>query len=152
MRLLCKIAMSAVCLLLPYAAGAQDFREKLSEVMRDADKSCVTVAYEFSTMVDQVLVEDVGIIEIQDDMWHMKGNSIEIFTDGKATWVLYTVLREAIVEPAWTMDDLQNFYTSVASSGGDIDIEILSTKVSEKKPVSDFTPSFSKEWIVTDLR
>ena len=152
MRFLCKLAISASCLLLPYAAGAQGFRDKLSQAMQDADKSCVTVTYEFSAMVDKVQVEDSGIIEIQDGMWHLKGEAYEIFTDAQTTWVLDPESKEAIAEPAWTMDDLESFYSSAVSASGNPDIRILSTQVSEKKPASCFTPSFSKEWILTDLR
>ena len=152
MRLLCNIIISATCLLLPCVAGARGFHDKLSKAMQDADKSCVTVAYEFSTMVDKVRFEDSGIIEIQDCMWHLKGDAYEIYTDAETTWVLDHDSKEAIAEPAWTMEDLESFYTSAVSASGDLDIGITSTQVSEKKPASYFTPSFSKEWIVTDLR
>ena len=86
--------------------------------MQDADKSCVTVMYEFSAMVDKVQVEDSGIIEIQDGMWHLKGEAYEIFTDAQTTWVLDPESKEAIAEPAWTMDDLESFYSSAVSASG----------------------------------
>lgn len=152
MRLLCNIVMSAACLLHPYVAVAQDFRDILSKAMQDSGHSCVTVAYEFSTVVDEVRFEDRGVIELQDGMWHLKGDSLEIYTDGQATWVLDPDSMEAIVEPAWTMDDLEGFYDSAVSASVDTDIVVLSTETSEKKPVLHFTPSFSEEWIVTDLR
>jgi hypothetical protein len=85
-------------------------------------------------------------------MWCLKGMTLEIYTDGKATWVLYPEVKEAIVEPMWTLDDLKVFYESAQSSGNDVNIQVMSVTKTEKRQVSYFTPSLGDDWVVTDLR
>ena len=89
----------------------------------------------------------------QDDLWCLKGKTIEIYTCQDGTWILHPESKEAMIEPKWTYDDLESFYGSlVSSSGNDVDVTILSRSRSEKKPVSFYIPETGQDWVVTDLR
>ncbi len=132
-------------------SGAQDLPEMLAGVAEKAEGRCVTMTYRFS-LAGEVSVEDEGFVEAQDNLWHLKGNSLEIYTDSASTWVVDNDSKEVIVEPAWSYADLENFYRSTCETGASLDVTILSEKFSEKKQVSYFTPSFGPEWVVTDLR
>lgn len=133
------------------ASGAQDLPLMLSRVGEKAAGKCVTLTYSFSSSGD-VRIEDEGLVEVQDSLWHLKGTVLEIFTDASSTWVIDNEAEEVIVEPAWSYDDLENFYKSTVASGASLEIRILSETVSDRKPTTCFTPTFGPEWIVTDLR
>lgn len=132
-------------------SGAQNLPEMLSGIAEKAGNKCVTIVYSISVTGD-VIVEDEGLVEAQDDLWHLKGDELEIFTDSSATWVIDNGAMEVIVEPAWSYADLEKFYKSLMEKGTVMDIDILSESLSDKKPVSYFTPSFGPEWVITDLR
>ena len=122
------------------------------ETISQTDADCVVVEYSFSASVGEDNVKDKGIAEAQDGMWCLKGMTLEIYNDGKATWILYPEVKEAIVEPLWTLDDLKAFYESAQSAGNDVDIQVISVTKTEKRPVSYFIPSIADDWVVTDLR
>lgn len=149
--MVCNIVISVALMLIPISSGARDIREMLADVAGKAKTGCVTLKYSFSTSGD-VEIHDEGTVEAQDDLWHLKGDEFEIFTDSSATWIIDNGAREVIVEPAWSYADLEKFYESVVEKGSVMDIDILSESVSDKKPVSYFTPSFGQGWMVTDLR
>ena len=122
------------------------------ETISQSDTDCVVVEYSFSASVGDDSVKDKGVAEAQDGMWCLKGMTLEIYTDGKATWILYPEVKEAIVEPLWSLDDLKSFYESAQSAGNEVDIQVLSVVKTEKRPVSYFTPSLGDDWVLTDLR
>ena len=132
--------------------SAQSADRLVKEIRTAAADACVKVSYTFKAEVDDVSVSDIGYVEAQDDMWHLKGDAYEIFTDGKATWILDPSSKEAVVEPSWTYDDLENFYLSMEASGSVFDISIESIDEGPKKSLSYFTPVLDSEWVVTDLR
>ena len=138
-------------MMISISSGARDIREMLADVAEKAKTGCVTLKYTFSTSGD-VEIEDEGVVEAQDELWHLKGDGLEIFTDPSATWIIDNASMEDIVEPAWSYVDLERFYESVMEKGAVVDIDIVSESVSDKKPVSCFTPSFGPEWVITDLR
>lgn len=142
----------ALCLL----AGnlfAQTSDSLMEEVRSAAKDACVTMTYSMSAKVDDVCIEDKGTVVAQDDLWCLKGKTIEIYTCSEGTWILHPESKEAMVEPKWTYDDLESFYrTLMASSGNDVDVVILSKSRSEKRPVSFFVPETGHDWVVTDLR
>ena len=143
---------SAVVFLLSCAVSSAQDITALMETISQTDADCVVVEYTFSANVGEDSVEDNGVAEAQDGMWCLKGMTLEIYTDGKATWVLYPEVKEAIVEPMWTLDDLKVFYESAQSAGNDVDIQVVSVTKTEKRQVSYFTPSLGDDWVVTDLR
>ena len=122
------------------------------ETISQSDTDCVVVEYSFSASVGDDSVKDKGVAEAQDGMWCLKGMTLEIYTDGKATWILYPEVKEAIVEPLWSLDDLKSFYESAQSAGNEVEIQVLSVVKTEKRPLSYFTPSLGDDWVLTDLR
>ena len=134
------------------SAYAQDIKTMLDKVRTDALDSFVTLEYSAVISGSEGDVADEGVIEAQDNMWHLKGSLLEICTDASGTWILDSSSKEAYVEPAWSYEDLLTFYESVASSGSSLTAKVLKTTLSEKKPASAFTPTLSSEWVVTDLR
>ena len=90
----------------------------------------------------------------QDDLWCLKGESVHVYTSDEGTWILHLDSKEAMIEPKWTYDDLEAFYKTLtlASSGNDISVKVLSRTSSDRKPASFFIPETDGDWIVTDLR
>lgn len=153
MKSLSRLCIAVVALFLSAAASyAQDLKEILSKVMQRADTSCVIIDYKFVTSAGDTMISDEGFVEAQGNMWHLKGKTLELFTDSTSTWIIDEESKEAIVEPCWSYDDLDAFYSSAIKNGTDMKISIVSERVVRMKPVSYFTPSFDKTWIVTDLR
>lgn len=133
--------------------SAQTSDRLIEEVRSAAKDACVTLTYSMNAKVDDVSIEDEGTVVAQDDLWCLKGKTIEIYTCQDGTWILHPESKEAMIEPKWTYDDLGSFYSSlVSSSGNDLDVTILSISRSEKKPVSFFIPETGQDWVVTDLR
>ena len=151
MKNLCNIIL--VLLISASSLSAQSFKAVVEEIVKHASESCVTVTYTFKASIDGVKLEDSGYVEAQDGLWHMKGESLEIYTDAEATWIISHDSMEAIAEPAWSYDDLAQFYDSAKAVGKDMTIQVVSKKTGEKKPVSSFSPpAFGPDWVVSDLR
>lgn len=146
--------ISAVVLTLMMSADAhaQDIKVMLDKVQADAADAFVTLEYYAEISGSEGAVKDKGVIEAQGNMWHLNGTMLEIYTDADGTWILDSSAKEAYVEPAWSYVDLLTFYESVAAAGSTLTAKVLKTTLSEKKPASVFTPSFSSDWVVTDLR
>lgn len=121
-------------------------------VRRHAADSSVVVSYKMEVLEDGKLTKDAGVLEAQDGLWHLKGSSVEIYTDAQATWILDPDAKEAVVEPAWTYSDLLDFYESLMKMGVAVDVQVTSMHTGAKRPVSEFTPSCGPDWVVTDLR
>jgi len=133
--------------------SAQTSDRLIEEVRSAAKDACVTLTYSMNAKVDDVSIEDEGTVVAQDDLWCLKGKTIEIYTCPDGTWILHPESKEAMIEPKWTYDDLGSFYSSlISSSGNDLDVTIISRSRSEKKPVSFFIPETGQDWVVTDLR
>lgn len=62
--------------------------------------SSVDMAYTYSTMLSGVKVKGNHVLELQNDMWHMKGNGLEIWCDGSTVWTTDPVAKEVIIEHA----------------------------------------------------
>jgi len=152
MKVLNNISAIVLTLMMSASAYAQDIKTMLDKVRTDALDSFVTLEYSAVISGSEGDVADEGVIEAQDNMWHLKGSLLEICTDASGTWILDSSSKEAYVEPAWSYEDLLTFYESVASSGSSLTAKVLKTTLSEKKPASTFTPTLSSEWVVTDLR
>ena len=152
MRLLNHIAVFVLTLLSSVFADAQDIKAMLGQVHAEAKGAFVALEYAAEISGSDGDVKDRGVIEAQDDMWHLKGNLLEIYTDASGTWILDSSAKEAYVEPSWSYDDLISFYESVAASGSKLTAKVMKTSLSEKKPSSFFTPVLSSDWVITDLR
>lgn len=124
----------------------------LEEVRRQASEAFVTVSYEAEVKGPEGNFSDKGVIEAQDDLWHLRGGAVEIYTDAQGTWIVDNSSKDVYIEPKWSYDDLITFYESLLSSGSDLRVRSISSSQSEKKPVAVFTPAFAPEWVITDLR
>lgn len=134
-------------------ASAQTPDRLVEEIRSAAEDACVTVVYSLDAKVDDARIEDEGVVVAQDDLWCLKGETVEIYTCEDGTWIMHPGLKEAMVEPKWTYDDLEAFCRSVmSSSGNDVDLNVRTRTISEKKPVSYFVPESGPDWVVTDLR
>ena len=140
-------------LLAGFVMSAQDARELVTRIRTEAAESCVTAEYSMYAVVDEVRIEDEGTVVAQGDSWYLKGQSLEIYTCEQGTWILQPESKEAIVEPKWTYDDLDLFYSSLLKEAGNgLSVKINSFRKSEGVSPSFFTPNLDDEWIVTDLR
>lgn len=147
------LIFAVVLSVLTGSLSAQTSESLIEEIRSAAKDACVTLTYSMSAKVDDVRIEDKGTVTAQDDLWHLKGQTIEIYTCPDGTWILHPESKEAMIEPKWTYDDLESFYRSlVSSSGNDVDVTVLSKSFSEKKPASSFVPETGQDWVVTDLR
>ena len=152
MKVFQKISLLILALLMSAASYGQDIKTMLEKVQAEAAEAFVSLEYSAEVDGTDGAVKDHGVIEAQDKMWHLKGTMLEIYTDADATWILEGSSKEAYVEPAWSYDDLLTFYQSLISAGSTLDVKVLGIKVSEKQPLSVFTPKLSSDWVITDLR
>lgn len=133
-------------------ASAQDINALMESISQNSSEGRVVIEYSFSARIGDDKIEDKGVAEAQGDLWCLKGMTLEIYTDGKATWLLYPEVKEAVVEPAWSLEDLKSFYESAQTTGNMLDIKIVSATVSDMKPVESYTPALDGTWVITDLR
>ena len=137
---------------------------------------CVSVEYEFSTVISGFKTIGSGTVEIQGNAYHMKGNGVEIYCDGSTTWLIDEAAQEVLIESADTKDAgmlanpillLMNLEESSIiyevqgdniilnmPDGSSIDIRINDMTSVPTKKSEDFRPptEFSGQWVVTDLR
>lgn len=95
-----KMTLTAILMLLPFVAVAQDIAsaQSLSRRFSDAEKgSCVTFSYSF-TVRGNAPVHGEGTAVLQGNMFIVKGNGMEIWCDGKSRWTADRTAKELIVE------------------------------------------------------
>lgn len=134
-------------------ASAQTPYELVQEIKDAAADACVSAVYSLNAKVDDALIKDKGTVVAQDDIWVLKGQSIEIHTCADGTWILHPESKEAMIEPKWSYGDLESFYRTLSSASSNvISISLMSKDLTEKKPISFYDPQIGYDWIVTDLR
>ena len=146
------ISAAILTLSMAFNAGARNLDSLLEQVQAQAEDSFVTVEYIAEFKGPEGDFKDQGVIEAQDGMWHLKGSAVEIYTDASGTWIVDRSAAEAYAEPAWTYADLKSFYESLLSAGSSLEVQLVSSEQSDKKPEAYFTPTFGPEWVVTYLR
>lgn len=145
--------LSAVLILSAGAVSAQTPDRIVEDIRAAAEDAFVSVSYMLEAKVDGALISDEGVVCAQDDLWCLKGRTVEIYTCGDGTWILHPEAKEAMVEPKWTYNDLEVFYRTLSSASADeMHVKVLSKTVTERKPASFFVPETGSDWIVTDLR
>ena len=141
-----------------------------------ASTECLSVDYEYSTVISGLKAVGAGTVEVQGNTYHMKGNGIEIYCDGTSTWLIDETAEEVVIESADSKDAgflanpiilLMNLEESGISyevngdnivldlsDGTKLDIMILNMIIVPTKNPEDFRPptQFSMKWIITDLR
>lgn len=62
--------------------------------------SCVVAAYNYTTEISGVRITGQQTLEIQNELWHMTGNGLEIWCDGQTVWTTDPVSKEVVIEAA----------------------------------------------------
>lgn len=148
----------------------------LDLLRQSAVTECVSVDYEFSTMVSGFKTVGNGTVQIQGNAYHMTGNGIEIYCDGSTTWLIDENSKEVLIESADTKDagvlanpilllmNLEESSITYKVQGDhilltmpdrtELDIKIKNMVTLSSKKSEAFRPpiEFSGQWVVTDLR
>lgn len=147
-----KLTYFIVAVFLPCCLWGQAPQELVSLLESCPEDSCMRVEYAITALQGEDKISDTGYVEIQDGLWMLKGQGLEMYMDAKGTWIADPASKEVLIEPAWTYADLENFYKTFLSRGGRMELKVISRNCFPKKPLSCFTPSFGSAWIITDLR
>lgn len=178
----------------------------LESLRRMFSSGAVSMVAEYEMQVQQLPVVGSSEILLQGDMYHLKGNGLELFCNGEALWTIDESSMEVVIEPCdalydaymsnplLLLADLDKYFeiksqkhtgdrteyllqairdcgishaqVTLASDGrilngkfflddGNV-VFVNVTSMKKTVPVSEsaFTPSrtFSRDWIVTDLR
>ena len=86
-------------------ASAQDINALMETISQNSSEGRVVVEYSFSARIGDDKIEDKGVAEAQGDLWCLKGMTLEIYTDGKATWLLYPEVKEAVARARELADE-----------------------------------------------
>lgn len=92
--------VSAFLLLSGAGNAAAQEADLLKDFYAKVLSSSVDMAYSYSTMMSGVKVKGNHTLELQNDLWHMKGNGLEIWCDGSTVWTTDPVAREVIIDHA----------------------------------------------------
>ena len=77
-------------------ASAQVNDRLIEEIIAAASDACVTMTYSLDAKVDEAKVCDSGTVVAQDDLWYLKGETLEIYTCQDGTWILYPESRDTV--------------------------------------------------------
>lgn len=204
-----KITISLALILLLGADMLSQENTALTRLYENLRNSCVELDYSYLAEVSGVKINGNGLLELQDKLWHMDGNGVEMWCNGTDVWSADVEAKEVIIEavsddnsaeftnPAVlfirmdeffdvketakgkdadsviyvlypkTDTDIQWLNVEVRKSdaslvgasfaledGNSVRLKVSSMKLTQKKPVSYYRPSFKfgTDWIVTDLR
>ena len=92
--------ISLVCLLLcalPIVSSAQS-DSLLDRFYRDMASSCMGMDIKYGIQMPGVKVDGSGILEFQDDKWHLNGNGIEMWCDGNSVWTIDADAKEVVID------------------------------------------------------
>ena len=84
----------------------QSFAQTPLESLRKMFSSgSVTMAAEYAVELQQVPVTGTSDLVLQGDMYHIKGNGLEIFCNGEALWTIDEAAKEVVIEPCDALYD-----------------------------------------------
>lgn len=165
-----------ICLSMLLAVSPVQQPSILDSIRQKSAQECVAVSYEFETMVSGMKAVGEGLVHIQGNSYHMKGNGIEIYCDGTSTWMIDGLAKEVFIEaaesqsagylanPALLLMNLEedsesykvdgNKITVRISDEADLVVRIMDVQPAGAKKTEAFRPPmvFDSTWIVTDLR
>ena len=90
--------MMAVSLFMCTAIAKAQTDELLESLYGKFASSCVELDYDYVTRMSGVKVTGSGVLYVQGNMWHIEGNGIEIWCDGKTVWTVDPYAEEVIIE------------------------------------------------------
>lgn len=82
--------------LLTVQSFAQTPLESLRKMFSDG---AVSMVAEYEMIVQQLPVTGTTELLLQGDMYHMNGNGLEVFCNGKAVWTIDESAMEVVIEP-----------------------------------------------------
>ena len=95
--------------------GAYMFSQEntaLTRLYENLRNSCVELDYSYVAEVSGVKINGKGLLELQDKLWHMDGNGIEMWCNGTDVWSADLEAKEVIIETV--SDDSSAEFTNPA--------------------------------------
>lgn len=158
-------------LLICASAGAQDFIGELAMLVKGSKVSC---DYTYQTVSGTILTGKGNAI-LQGDCYCLKGNGLEIMSDGKIRWTVDPIGKEVYVEAATEFNkiiaDLESFLRGIPDlkyengvlsgtvhfPGEDFALFCTISNVRRESPSdgNQFafnTSGLDSTWVITDLR
>ena len=72
----------------------------LQKLVEKMSTSCTEVTYSYTTEMSGVKIVGHHALELQNDMWYVKGNGLEIWCDAQTLWTTDPVAKELVIENA----------------------------------------------------
>ena len=66
---------------------------------------CLSVEYEYSTVISGLKAVGAGTVEVQGNTYHMKGNGLEVFCNGESIWTIDEAAKEVVIDPCDAVTD-----------------------------------------------
>lgn len=99
MKYLVKYMITGLLALLPAGIAAQN--TALLQKLYDGFAShCIAMDCEYAVVTDGISSKGECKVEVQGICYRMQGSGLDIFCDGESVWVMDSMAKEAIVEPA----------------------------------------------------
>lgn len=170
------MSLLSICMSLIISAAGLQQPSVLDALRNTSDSESIQIDYEFTAVTSGIRSFGDGRIELQGNSYHMNGNGIEIFCDGKTTWMLDAEAKEVFIEsadspsagylanPVLLLMNLEENSVSYEVDGNRIgislpdgtrlDVTVKDMKQLETRKPEAFRPpvEFGSDWIVTDLR
>ena len=166
-----RIVSILIPLLFCASAGAQDFIGELATLVKGAKVTC---DYTYQT-VSGTIFTGKGSAVLQGDCYLIKGNGLEILSDGKTRWTVDPIGKEVYVEGATAFNkiiaDIDSFLRGIPDlkyengvltgtvqfPGEDFALfctisNIKRESASQSKEFSFNTTGLDNSWVITDLR
>lgn len=102
MTRLSSFILSTALSLLTVQSFAQNPMESLRRMFSDG---AVSITAEYEMKVQQVPVTGTSELLLQGDMYHMKGNGLEVFCNGDSVWTIDGAIMEVVIEPCDALMD-----------------------------------------------
>ena len=67
---------------------------------QNVSSSCAEIVYSYVTRVSGINTNGQGTLLVQDGMWKVEGNGVQMYCDSAATWVVDPSSKEVVIEPA----------------------------------------------------
>lgn len=131
------------------AAEPDKSLEELKAVLEKVPGHRVEADYAFSLMQGKTAINCTGHAVIQENLFHIVGNGMEIYCNGTTITYLDPVRKEAYIENAVRLD--QYVKANLSSIRGLKTSRVSVTAVSDNLAEFD-APVFDEDWVVTDLR
>lgn len=94
-----KKAVVLLSLLFSSALYAQE--ESLFDTFyQNVSSSCAEIVYSYVTRVSGINTNGQGTLLVQDGMWKVEGNGVQMYCDSASTWVIDPSSKEVVIEPA----------------------------------------------------